>query len=209
MSGQNWQLPERDQFLLCATPDAWLAQAVENLDTLLIDHANCEKKAAATAINLMFRYTGHLDLQNKMSRLAREELVHYEQVLRLLKKRGIAYEPLSASRYASRMRANVRTHEPERMIDTLVVGAFIEARSCERFEAIAPLLDEELQKFYLGLLKSEARHFQDYLTLARNVAGYDVADRIAVFAEADRAAVEDPDEEFRFHSGCPASTLGC
>ena len=98
----------------------------------------------------------------------------------------------------------MRTHEPERMIDTLVVGAFIEARSCERFEALAPLLDEELKKFYLSLLKSEARHFQDYLTLAMNAAGYDLADRIAVFAEADREAIaEVRDGELRFHSGLP------
>ncbi|MTI12548.1 tRNA-(ms[2]io[6]A)-hydroxylase [Sansalvadorimonas verongulae] len=200
----QWSLPERDEFLLCATPRAWLDKAVQQLDILLIDHANCEKKAAATAVNLMFRYTEHLDLQNRMSRLAREELRHFEQVLALLKKRNIAYRPLTASNYAGIMRAEVRTYEPVRMIDTLVVGAFIEARSCERFEAIAPLLDDELKTFYLSLLKSEARHFQDYLTLAMNAAGYDLADRIAVFAEADRRAVEGYDTEFRFHSGIPA-----
>ena len=206
MAGQSqWSLPERDEFLLCPTPQAWLEQAVQELDVLLIDHANCEKKAAATAINLMFRYTEHTDLQNRMSRLAREELRHFEQVLALLKKRNIPYRPLSASGYAARMRAAVRTHEPERMIDTLVVGAFIEARSCERFEALAPLLDEELKRFYLSLLKSEARHFQDYLTLAMEAAGYDVADRIAVFAEADRGAVECVDDELRFHSGVPVA----
>ena len=136
MSGQNqWPLPERDEFLLCATPQAWLDEAVKQLDLLLVDHANCEKKAAATAVNLMFRYSRHLDLQNRMSRLAREELRHYEQVMALLVKRDISYCPLSASNYAGRMRAEIRTHEPGRMIDTLVVGAFIEARSCERFEA--------------------------------------------------------------------------
>ncbi len=194
-------LPERDEFLLCPTPQGWLDEAPQQLDVLLIDHANCEKKAAATAVNLMFRYSGNLDLQHKMSRLAREELRHYEQVMALLKKRNIDYTPLSASGYAQKMRADIRTHEPERMIDTLVVGAFIEARSCERFEAVAPLLDDEVRKFYLSLLKSEARHFQDYLTLAMDVAGYDVADRIAVFAEADRKAVEGEDTEFRFHSG--------
>ncbi|WP_281648465.1 tRNA isopentenyl-2-thiomethyl-A-37 hydroxylase MiaE [Parendozoicomonas sp. Alg238-R29] len=202
MTGQRrWLLPERDEFLLCPTPENWLEQAVSQQETLLIDHANCEKKAAATAINLMFRYTENTDLQNRMSRLAREELRHFEQVLALLQKRNIPYRPLSASGYAGKMRAQVRTHEPERMIDTLVVGAFIEARSCERFEALAPLLDEELKKFYLSLLKSEARHFQDYLTLAMEAAGYDLADRIAVFAQADRQAVEGKDEELRFHSG--------
>ncbi len=206
---QGGLLPERDQFLLCRTPDLWLQTAVRKRDVLLIDHANCEKKAAATAINLMFRYTEHTELQNKMSRLAREELRHFEQVLAILNKRNIIYQPLPASRYASRLRQQVRTHEPARMIDTLVVGAFIEARSCERFESLAPLLDgqdgqdKELGQFYRSLLKSEARHFQDYLTLAREAAGYDLADRIAVFAEADRRAIEEHDEAFHFHSGLP------
>ena len=105
----------------------------------------------------------------------------------------------------SQLRAEVRTHEPARMIDTMIVGAFIEARSCERFEAIAPLLDEELKTFYLSLLKSEARHFQDYLRLAMEMADSDLKGRVQVFAELDRAAVEDPDDEFRFHSGAPAT----
>src|SRR5690606_28789257 len=106
------------------------------------------------------------DLVNFMSRLAREELVHHEQVLRIMKKRRIGPRPVSASRYASGLRKQVRSSEPHKLIDTLVVGAFIEARSCERFEALVPHLDEELGKFYGGLLKSEARHFQGYLKLA-------------------------------------------
>ncbi|MCL6268717.1 tRNA isopentenyl-2-thiomethyl-A-37 hydroxylase MiaE [Sansalvadorimonas sp. 2012CJ34-2] len=199
----SYQFPERDEFLLCPTPQGWIEHALDNQDILLIDHANCEKKAAATALNLMFRYTEHPELLNKMSRLAREELRHFEQVLALMKKRKIPYRAINASRYAGRMRASVRTHEPERMIDTLVVGAFIEARSCERFEALAPYLDEELAKFYLSLLKSEARHFQDYLQLAVDAAGYDLTDRIDVFAEADKDAVLSADTEFRFHSGVP------
>ena len=194
-------LPERSNFLLCATPRGWVESALSNLDILLIDHANCEKKAAATALNLTFRYPEHLELQNKMSRLAREELRHFEQVLALMKKRAIPYRPISASRYAGLLRKHIRTYEPARMIDTLLVGAFIEARSCERFEAVVPELDQDIGSFYQSLLKSEHRHFQDYLKLAISVAGYDLADRIQVFAEADRDAVESEDREFRFHSG--------
>lgn len=166
-SGQpTMLLPEIAQLLGCKTPESWLQAALADLETLLLDHKNCEFKAASTALSLMAKYNTHVDLINLMSRLAREELVHHEQVMRLLKRRKIALRPLSAGRYASGLRSVVRTHEPVKLVDTLVVGAFIEARSCERFEALVPHLDAELGKFYFGLLKSEARHFQGYLRLA-------------------------------------------
>ncbi len=141
-------------------PDAWVQAALADQETLLIDHKNCEFKAASTALSLIAKYHSHVDLINLMSRLAREELVHHEQVMRLMKKRKIGLRQLSAGRYASGLRKVVRSHEPVKLVDTLVVGAFIEARSCERFEALVPHLDEELGKFYFGLLKSEARHFK-------------------------------------------------
>ena len=123
------------EFLPCPTPDAWVAVALrrEQESTLLIDHANCEKKAAATALALMNRYTDNSVLLNKMSRLAREELRHFEQVIKMMAMRDIAYAPLSASRYAQGLHKGVRRQEPGRLIDTLIVGALIEARSCERF----------------------------------------------------------------------------
>ncbi|WP_252179688.1 tRNA isopentenyl-2-thiomethyl-A-37 hydroxylase MiaE [Endozoicomonas sp. 4G] len=197
--------PELDAFLPCATPDEWIAEALKQQDILLVDHANCEKKAASTALNLMYRYTEHFDLLNKMSRLAREELRHFEQVLAIIKKRGIPYKPLSASRYAGTLRKHVRTWEPARMVDTLIIGAYIEARSCERFHKLAPYLDDELKKFYLSLLKSEGRHFKDYLTLAENISEEPITERVAFFAEVEREAIESVDEEFRFHSGVPAA----
>lgn len=190
-------------FLPCTTPPAWLACALENQDILLIDHANCEKKAAATALSLMFRYSDEGTLLNRMSRMAREELRHFEQVLALMTRRGVAYRPLAASRYAARLHRAVRTHEPARLVDTLIIGAFIEARSCERFHALAPWLDEELQRFYGALLKSECRHFSDYLTLARAAGGGDLDERIRVFAAIEQEAIESDDLLFRFHSGVP------
>ena len=196
--------PEIESFLLCPTPQAWIDQAVQQQDVLLIDHANCEKKAASTALTLMFRYIERPDLQHKLSRLAREELRHFEQVAALMKKRGIAYRPVSASLYAGRLRAHVRSSEPGKLIDTLVVGAYIEARSCERFYRLAPYLDEELAKFYRSLLKSESRHYQDYLAMAEKFSGVDIADRVAFFAEVEREAILTPDSEFRFHSGAAA-----
>ena len=121
-------LPEIHDFLGCRTPDAWVAAALADQQTLLIDHKNNEFKAASTAMALMAKYATHLDLINFMSRLAREELVHHEQVLRIMKRRKIDLRPVSASRYASGLRKLVRSHEPQKLVDTLVVGAFIEAR---------------------------------------------------------------------------------
>ena len=188
-------------FLPCPTPEAWITQALAHPDELLIDHANCEKKAASTALNLMFRYIDKPELLQKMSRLAREELRHFEQVTALMGKRGVTYRGLSASQYASRLRTHVRTTEPGRLIDTLIIGAFIEARSCERFARLAPHLDTELADFYRSLLKSEARHYQDYLTLARQYADAPIDERIAFFAGVEAEAIAQPDTEFRFHSG--------
>ncbi|MCY1283191.1 tRNA-(MS[2]IO[6]A)-hydroxylase (MiaE) [compost metagenome] len=198
-------LPEIHDFLGCRTPDAWVAAALTDQQTLLIDHKNNEFKAASTAMALMAKYSMHLDLINFMSRLAREELVHHEQVLRIMKRRKVDLRPVSASRYAAGLRKLVRSHEPQKLVDTLVVGAFIEARSCERFEALVPHLDEELGKFYGGLLKSEARHFQGYLKLACQYGdAQDVQRTVEKVRAAEQELIESPDEEFRFHSGVPA-----
>ena len=197
-------IPEIDAFLGCPTPDAWIEAALADQETLLIDHKNCEFKAASTALSLIAKYNTHLDLINMMSRLAREELVHHEQVLRLMKRRGVPLRPVSAGRYASGLRRLVRAHEPVKLVDTLVVGAFIEARSCERFAALVPHLDEELGTFYHGLLKSEARHFQGYLKLAHQYGdAADIARRVALVREAEAELIQSPDQELRFHSGIP------
>jgi len=200
-------LDEIKEFLACETPDSWieLARQPESLPALLIDHAHCEKKAASTAMTLMFRYVDRTDLLNKMSRLAREELIHFEQVLAIMEDRGVQYCHMSPARYAKGLRDVVRTSEPGRLIDTLIVGAFIEARSCERFAKLAPYLDDELAKFYRSLLKSEGRHYQDYLGLAEDYAGEPIDDRVAEFRELERELIESDDNtEFRFHSGAPA-----
>jgi len=191
-------------FLPCPTPDSWIAAALEHQDLLLIDHANCEKKAASTALNLLYRYTDDFDLLNKLSRLAREEMLHFERVITIMQQRGIAYRSLSASRYAARLHKDIRRREPERRIDTLIVGALIEARSCERFAKLAPHLDDELRTFYESLLKSESRHYRDYLVLAREAAGgAPIDDRIDHFLTLERELIESPDKELRFHSGPP------
>ena len=188
------------------TPAEWIDAAArpDNLQVLLVDHANCEKKAASTALQLIHRYVEHPLLLGKMSRLAREELRHFEQVLAIIEKRRIAYPPLSAARYASGLRELAARDEPERLLDTLLIGAIIEARSCERFASLLPVLDVDLARFYASLLKSEARHFQDYLGLARSlVPSADIEARLAPLRARERELIEGEDDDFRFHSGVP------
>ena len=193
------------QFLPCPTPAAWIDWALQHPDILLIDHAHCEKKAASTALNLMFRYVDRPELLDALSQLAREELLHFEQVLQIMRQRDVQYDHLSPSRYAAALRKHMRNEEPGRLVDVLIIGALIEARSCERFAALAPFVDKELGRYYRFLLKSESRHFEDYLRLAELYAGEDISARVAEFVALERDLIETPDTEFRFHSGVPAT----
>ena len=191
------------EFLSCETPDSWIDVAKEKQNYLLIDHANCEKKAAGSAMNLMYRYTTKPELLKKMSQLAREELLHFQQVVEILAARKIAYVRLGPSRYSAGLRNLFSGDEHQRLIDTLIAGAFIEARSCERFASLVPHLDEELAKFYISLLKSEARHFQDYMELAELYSEEDISERTEEFRQRENELISTPDTNFRFHSGVP------
>lgn len=195
---------EVKQFLACETPAAWLELALQKEDLLLIDHAHCEKKAASTALSLIYRYPEYLDLQQKLSRLAREELRHYEQVLKIIQSRSLKFSHLEPSRYAEGLRRHARTHEPAKMIDILIIGAFIEARSCERFALLAPKVESHLGNFYSSLLQAEARHFNDYLVLAERYSLKPIHERIKFFADVEAELILSDDEQFRFHSGFPA-----
>lgn len=193
------------QFLGARTSQKWLDAACQNLPIILQDHANCEKKAAGTAMNLIYRYEFHQDLQLKLAQLIREEMLHYEQVLTLMNERGLAWSHLPAGRYAKGMMTHKRSFEPAAMIDVLIIGAFIEARSCERFAALAAVIeDQQLAKYYRYLLKSESRHYQDYLALAQSLSDQPIEDRVAFFKEVEADLINRPDDELRFHSGVPS-----
>ena len=142
-------------------------------------------------------------LIDSMVLLIKEELHHFWQVREAMMSRDIPYIKITASRYAKGMLKEVRTHEPLTLIDKLICGAYIEARSCERFAALAPYLDDDLQAFYLSLLRSEARHYQDYLALAQQVSTDDISSRVRFFGEVEASLILSPDDEFRFHSGVP------
>lgn len=144
------------------------------------------------------------DLIDKMVLLIKEELHHFYQVLEIMDEYGIQYESITPARYAKGMIRNVTTYEPNTMIDKLIIGAYIEARSCERFAKLAPHVDKRLGDFYISLLRSEARHYQDYLTLAEEIAGEDISDRVKFFGDIEAELISSPDKDFKFHSGVPA-----
>jgi tRNA-(ms[2]io[6]A)-hydroxylase len=196
-----------------ATASAWVETACREWRTLLLDHANCEKKAASTALALLFAYPDDRALTAPLSRHAREELRHYEQVDRMLERLGVAPARLSPGRYAAELRRGASTTEPLRKLDLLLCGALIEARSCERFELLASRLHAPLGEFYGSLAAAERRHASLYQDLARSVgasiagdsgAGL-VAERLAPLAQRDAALATEPDPQFRFHSGTPAA----
>jgi tRNA-(ms[2]io[6]A)-hydroxylase len=193
--------------LRAPTPASWTAQACAQPELLLIDHANCEKKAASTALSLMFAYAEDLELTAKMSKLAREELRHYEQVAKLIRVLKITPQRLAPGRYAERMRRLVAQQEPAREVDLMLCGAFIEARSCERFAALSVAIGAPIRDLFRGLHEAEARHFELYLALAMRAAtraGADLQPRIAQFAVLEADLITSPDPVFRFHSGAPS-----
>jgi tRNA 2-(methylsulfanyl)-N6-isopentenyladenosine37 hydroxylase len=197
-----------DAVLLAATPASWVEHAARHWRELLIDHANCEKKAASTALALMFAYPEDRGLGAALSRIAREELRHFEQVQRMMERLDVAHVRQRPGRYGAGLRKVTRTSDPERKLDLLIVGALIEARSCERFRLLAPKLAAPLTEFYTTLADSEARHFELYLDLARKSAA--PADRTAferrlqTIAEREAELATAPDPTFRFHSGAPS-----
>lgn len=140
---------------------------------------------------------------DRMVLLIREELHHFCQVLEIMQQRGIPYENITASRYAKTLVQNCKTHEPQILIDKLICGAYIEARSCERFAQLAELVDAELGAFYVSLLRSEARHFADYLELAQVMSKTDITPRVNFFGKLEAELIASADVDFKFHSGCP------
>ncbi|WP_338030597.1 tRNA-(ms[2]io[6]A)-hydroxylase [Ferrimonas lipolytica] len=233
-------------FLRCETPKAWLEQVPNQLHTILIDHANCELKAAQAAVRMLKLYgpkpvalacldwikpyedaaygrtavaeflqlpitrpnfTRYDDpLVEKLVMLIREELHHFHQVLTIMAARQVDYPFQSSSRYAPTLHRQCRTHEPARQVDMLIVGAYIEARSCERFAAMIDYVDDELAAFYWSLLRSEARHFEDYLALAQSISDTSIATRVQQLGVIEAELIKAEDDCFRFHSGSPTET---
>ena len=192
-----------ESILLAATPPAWVDAAVAGWQELLVDHANCEKKAASTAVALIFAYPEDTELGLALSRLAREELRHFEQVQSAMTDLGVAFIRQKPGRYAAGLRRELRTSEPGRKLDLLLSGALIEARSCERFILLADRLPAPLGRFYGRLAQSEARHFELYVDLASRRHPEEWQARLGVLARTEAELATAPDGELRFHSGPP------
>jgi tRNA-(ms[2]io[6]A)-hydroxylase len=191
------------------TPTEWAERAAAALDEVLLDHAHCEKKAASTAINLIFRYPDYPSLAVPLARIAREELAHFEQVIEHLRSRGLEYQRQVPSRYAGRLMKVVRNSEPAGVIDTLLCCALIEARSCERMQRLAEWFERTetepaLARLYRGLLASEARHHATYVDLARALGVCSEEDLRSRWVEVARheASVQnaEKDEPVRMHN---------
>ena len=189
--------------LLAATPAAWVDAAVSGWRELLVDHANCEKKAASSALALMFAYPEDRALSLTLARVAREELRHFEQVQRAMDSLGVAFTRQRPGRYAQELRRALRTVEPDRKLDLLLVGSLIEARSCERFALLAPHFPPVLGRLYGDLGSAEARHFTLYLDLARSRAPSAWRERLGELATREAELVTTPERALRFHSGPP------
>ena len=175
------------QFLQTPTSAAWVKQALANLDTVLLEHSHCERKAAGVALNLMCRYPSSTRLVRTLTAIAQEELSHFELVNQWLERRQIPLRPLPAPPYGAGLSAQVRREEPLRQLDSLLVAALIEARSHERLGLLATHCpDPELAQFYGSLRASEARHYGAYWVLAA-----DEFDRAVVSARLERLAVEE------------------
>ncbi|KIG15918.1 tRNA-(ms[2]io[6]A)-hydroxylase [Enhygromyxa salina] len=201
--------------LAAGTDERWGQWALEHMDAILLDHAHCEKKAASTALSMIFRYPDRPQLMMPMSALAREELEHFEQVVALIRRRGGEFVRQEPSPYAARLMAATRKHEPGRLLDILLCCSLIEARSCERMQLIAGALAErggdapghelhELYGLYNGLLVSEARHHATYVELARGCVQIDEAElqgRLAELAAHEASVIEAaPREQPRMHN---------
>lgn len=187
------------------TPRAWVEHASRHQDVLLVDQANCEKKAASSAIAMMYRNEHEPTYLNRLSRLAREELRHFEIVTATMRKCDVAYQRLGPSRYAKGLHQWVRTTtQAERFVDQVLVAAMIEARSCERIGALVPTLDGVVKDLYVRLHESEGRHFYVYLELATSQIDLEqVLWRLESLRELEISLIERDDPIFRFHSGVP------
>lgn len=188
--------------LQSTTAERWLRQVDESLDEILIDHAHCEKKAAGTAMNLIFAYVEDEELCREMAEIVNEELEHFELVLDLLKRRGIRFRRLKPSSYGRQLNDLVRKQEPQKAVDRLLVAGLIEARSCERFQLLAGHVDDpELAEFYRSLFESEARHHSTYVRLARHFAPDDqVNQRLRELSIAEQQIIDAGDPLPRMHS---------
>ena len=190
------------RILAVQTDASWVQRACADIDEILVDHAHCEKKAASTALSLLFRYPERDELLVPLTRLAQEELGHFAEVVEVLAARGVGLRHQVPSSYAGALMAAVRPTEPDRLVDTLLCAALIEARSCERMQLLADALaDDRLVTLYRGLLRAEARHHAIYVKLATTVQdAATVESRLSELAHHESAVIAAATPRPRLHA---------
>jgi tRNA 2-(methylsulfanyl)-N6-isopentenyladenosine37 hydroxylase len=178
--------------LLARTSPAWVRLAVERFDEVLVDHAHCEKKAAAQALSMLAAFPDVPGLPRAMARLAREEAGHLAQVLALLEKRGLQLGRDPGDPYAQALQRHVRQPRAERLVDRLLISALIELRSRERLALLGEhLRDADLRNFYARLADAEAGHGELFLKLAHRCAPDEARRRWAQLASEEARLVRD------------------
>jgi tRNA-(ms[2]io[6]A)-hydroxylase len=175
------------------TDPRWAREARRDLAAVLIDHAHCEMKAASNALSLAARHPRDLALVKALTDLAREEIDHFQRVLEVLAQRGLELGAPPVDEYAAELRKAAATTPRDQslpvLVDRLLVGALIEARSCERFKLLIDVIEEpELRAFYKELFAAEARHYRTFLDLAIEVGGDAAKVEARLDALADREA---------------------
>jgi tRNA-(ms[2]io[6]A)-hydroxylase len=177
------------------TDGGWAALALRDVDAVLVDHAHCELKAASNALSLAARHPEDIDRVRALTDVAREEIDHFQRVLALLASRGIPLRPPPVDAYAAALRraAHDLPSEPPvtGLVDRLLVGALIEARSCERFKLLVQATEgdeahADHHALWSDLLAAEAHHYRTFVDLAGRAAG---GDRRGVLARLERLAV--------------------
>ena len=169
---------------------------------LLLDHAQCEHKAAMNAFNLTYRFQHRPDVMQSLSRIAREEMRHFEQVLAIIKKRQVKIKHLIAPRYAKDLHVITNGKKQDELVNRLLIASIIEARSCERFQALTEVLDGELETFYGKLYQAEYLHYQFFLKLALEL-DTNAEERLKTLLKTEKKLILSPEKIFRFHSGIP------
>lgn len=175
-------------------PADWLPKVKANLPAVLVDHAHLERKAATTALNLE-KYRDLYGRVGELNAIAIEELQHFQLVLELLKKRGIPFSQPHPSPWITGLMRSIRNGQRHQAIDHLICCAFIEGRSCEKFQFLAEALkpmDAELAQFYGSLVESEGNHYATYLLMARAIDEAETERRMDFYLDLDAKLIREP-----------------
>ena len=175
-------------------PADWLPKVLGDLPAVLVDHAHLERKAATTALNLE-KYRALYSRVEELNAIAIEELQHFQLVMNLLKRRGIPFGQPHPSPWISGLMRSVRNGSQGQVIDHLLCCAFIEGRSCEKFQVLAKALEAiepELSRFYASLVESEGNHYANYLLMARAIDEAETDRRLEFYLNLDAELIRQP-----------------